>query len=692
MSPWATHWPRALTRLTPRWLTHSIRNKLLAMALLPLLVVLPLLVAALVLWGNAAYDRLLITKVRSDLAVANGYFEQVRVSVGSGTQAVADSHTLHQALAKENLPALEALLKTARVGQGFDFVNLYSPSGQLMSADWTHTPALDATTPALTMAQAAELPAPGIGQAALTRLSAPTLLALAPHLASRIQIPLIATRSAAPTTRTQEDRALVMLSSVPLRDEHGQTHAVLRAGVLLNQNLALIDHINSIVYPSGSLPLGSHGTATLFLDDVRIVTNVRLFQQQRAVGTRVSEAVRDTVLTRGQPWLDRAFVVNDWYVSAYEPLHDHAGQRVGMLYVGYLEEPFRQVKWGMLALIIGIFGLVIVLAALFSLRWARSIFKPVEQMNEAMQQVQDGHASARVGPVAAQDEVGALATHLDQLLDAVDEKTQALQQAARDLDAKVTERTQELAHSNSTLQHTQQQLIQSEKLAAIGQLTASVAHEINNPIAVIQGNLDLMRDLLGAHAQPVRAELTLIDEQVSRMRLIVTQLLQQARPGDYAGYVEPVDVNQAVSSALVLVAHLLNAAPIQVVRELHAHARTDINRQELQQVLINLLSNAIQAMPEGGTLHVHTRDEPDATGCAGVLIRVSDTGPGISAAVYANLFRPFVTTRPQGNGLGLWISKGLLERYGGHIRAHNHRELGQDRPGAVFSVWLPQET
>ena len=105
--------------------------------------------------------------------------------------------------------------------------------------------------------------------------------------------------------------------------------------MLLNQNLPFIDHINRIVYPDGSLPFGSQGTATLFMDDVRITTNVRLFQDERAIGTRVSQAVSDAVLRRGSTWLDRAFVVNDWYVSAYEPLVDGAGQRVGMLYVGY---------------------------------------------------------------------------------------------------------------------------------------------------------------------------------------------------------------------------------------------------------------------------------------------------------------------------------------------------------------------
>jgi signal transduction histidine kinase len=681
------------TWLAPRWLTHSIRNKLLAMALLPLLVVLPLLVGALVVWGNAAYDRLLITKVRSDLAVARGYFDQVLAEIGFGTHAVASSHALYQQLQRRDLAAVQALLARESQRLHFDFINLYQVDGRLITADW-----LPAAVPPT------ELRAPASGaaaiharistdQASLARLEPTELLALAPHLAPRIHIPLIQTRSAAPTTRSVEDRALVMLATTPVRGTDGSIVALLRGGVLLNQNLPFIDHINRIVYPDGSLPFGSHGTATLFMDDVRITTNVRLFQDQRAIGTRVSLAVREAVLTHGETWLDRAFVVNDWYVSAYEPLTDAQGERVGMLYVGYLEEPFRYVKYGMLALIVGIFLLVMVLAALFSLRWARSIFRPLEQMNQTMQRVEDGDTGARVGAVAARDEIGALAGHLDELLDVIDEKTRALQSWAEELDAKVIERTHELAQSNASLQQAQQQLVKSEKLAAIGQLTASVAHEINNPIAVIQGNLDLMRETLGAQAAPVQAELQLLDQQVERMRLIVTQLLQYARPTEYAGYVEAVDVNQTLEDSLVLVAHLLARTRIGVERELQATARAGINRQELQQVVINLLINAIQAMPEGGRLRLRTRDRQDlpGDGKTGVLLEISDSGPGLSERVKERLFRPFFTTKNDGNGLGLWISVGLVERYGGSIEGLNRRELGEDLTGATFRVWLLTE-
>ena len=682
-----------------RWLAASVRHKLLAMALLPLLVVFPLLVLAMAVWSHITYDRLLITKVRSDLGVARGYFDQVLLDVGSGTRGFAGSQRLLAALSAPQSARLQQRLDEARQELGLDFLRLYRPDGQALDGHTAPGSAMpQALRPLLSPAsptspgqptQATSTPK----AAHLLRLDAVSMAQIAPTLQTRLHIPLVSTRNAAPDHRQQEDRAMVVLALHPVRDASGHTVALLAGGLLLNQNLGFIDHINRIVYPEGSLPFGSEGTATLFLDDVRITTNVRLFQDQRAIGTRVSQTVRDRVLGQGQTWLDRAFVVNDWYVSAYDPLLDASGQRIGMLYVGYLESPFRLVRLAMIGIMGLIFLVVMALSAWFSVRWARSIFQPVERMSQTMQRVGAGQPSARVGPLPARDELGALAAHLDQLLDVIDDKTRTLQRWGDELDQKVAERTRELEASNASLQQTQQQLVKSEKLAAIGQLTASIAHEINNPIAVMQGNLDLIRDTLGQHAQPVKDELKLLDEQVERMRLIVTQLLQYARPTEYAGYVETLDLNRTVQDSLVLVAHLLGQTRIHVQTALHASTPVGFNRQELQQVIINLLINAIQAMPQGGVLRLTTQDctlSDNHTGNppkTGAQLHVIDSGPGLAPGVQERLFRPFFTTKNDGNGLGLWISQNLLERYGGRLEAHNL----PDGQGAVFVVTLVGE-
>lgn len=645
-----------------------IRDKLLAMVLLPLVVVLPLLGVVLLWWGNVAFDRLLVTKVRADLAVAQGYFERVQGGIGASVGAIADSHALHLALADPHAD-LVALLQQLKAKDRLDFINLRSADGTLVFTDSGPARRNDRGSPAFAAA------ADGEGRTGLELLSPDQQGLLGTDARARIDVPLLATRNAAPTARRQEDRAMLLLSTHAVHAADGRLIGYVQGGVLLNRNLAFIDHINEIVYPEGSLPFGSRGTATLFLGDVRISTNVRLFgseQQQRAIGTRVSQAVRDAVLGRGSTWLDRAFVVDQWYVSAYEPLADSAGRRIGMLYVGFLERPFQLLKIAVVASIGAIFFAVMAVAAVVSLRWARTIFGPLERMEATMRRVEDGALDARVGAVGSGDEIGRLAGHLDRLLETIARNTQALRRWNAELDAKVAERS-------AQLESAQAQLVRSEKLATVGQLTASIAHEVNNPIAVIQGNVDLLRELLPREvAASVAPELKLVDEQIQRMRLIVNQLLQFARPTEFAGYVESLAPAQVVEDCLVLVGHLLAQTRIEVRRELRAERRVAINRQELQQVIVNLLVNAIAAMAGGGTLTLGTHDKGDA-----VEIVVADTGPGLPAELLTQLFQPFVTRKKDGNGLGLWISRGIVERYGGTITAAN-----RDGGGAVFTVRL----
>lgn len=659
----------------------SLRHKLLAMVLLPLAGILPLLAAALLWWGDAAFDRLLITKVRADLGVADGYFERVLAEVAAGATALAESHALRLAMASDD-DALVRLLQQTRSRLSLDYINLRAPDGTVLLTD------SGIVSPATTPAPPGPAPANGIAV-----LSGAELAVLGPALRGRIDVPLLPTRNAAPATGDVERRAMVLQANEAVRAPDGRVLARIQTGVLLNRNLPFIDHINQIVYPPGSLPFGSVGTATLFLDDVRISTNVRLFGDAshadapdgsgRAIGTRVSHVVRDAVLGRGHTWLDRAFVVNDWYVSAYQPLRDGAGQRVGMLYVGFLEQPFRWLKYGALAAIGALFVAAMLAAAFVSLRWARRIVQPVQQMEATMRRVEGGDRTARVGAVGSTDELGQLARHFDRLLDTIDGHTRALQQWNAELDAKVAQRTQALETRTRELADTQAHLLRNEKMAAMGQLTASIAHEVNNPIAVLQGNLDLMRELLPPEAAAqVHSELRVADEQIDRMRLIVTQLLQFARPGEYVSYVATVDTRRQIEDALVLVGPVLARAGVTIRTDFAATVQPAIHPHELQQVLVNLLMNAAEATPDGGELDIRSRDTDD-----GVEITLTDSGGGLAAELMDQLFKPFVTRKKDGTGLGLWISRTIIERYGGELRAAN-RDDG--RAGAVFTVRLPR--
>jgi len=666
-----------LTRFRARF-RSSVRVKLVLMALLPLLVMMPILIGLMWYWGNTHYQSLLNFKINSDLAVAHEYFGRVKDSIGNRVGSLAASEKLASAMMAREPDTLKAFLASAREQHRLDFLNLLDADGNLQAAGSDlASPGAYGSWPVVAKALG------GVADTVVDVFPPGTLTNLDLRLRERAQIPILPTRNAAPSERKREERGLVIHSAAPILNRAGKLVAVLQGGQLLNRNLAFVDNINSLVYGEGSLPAGSDGTATLFLDDVRIATNLRLFEGERALGTRVSHQVRDKVLGRGEVWTDRAFVVNDWYVSGYEPVVDSFGKRVGMLYVGFLEAPFASAKRRALLVIGALFLVLGVLGSMVSLRWARRVFEPLERMNRAIREIEVGDTGARVGTVRTGDEIGLLAAHFDKLLDTLESRNRELRRWGEALDTKVAERTLELERANQHLRDAQRQLVLSEKLAAVGQLTAGVAHEINNPVAMIQGNLDVVKEQLGSAARPVAEEIRLIDQQVNRIRDIITRLLQFAQPGEYAGYVEDVDVNAAVTDCVNLARHLAGKRGIDVIADCRASRRAGINRGELQQVIVNLLVNAVHAMPKGGTITLKTRDWGDR----GVVISVADSGCGIRREDLPRIFDPFFTTKKQeGTGLGLSISYALVERYGGTISVES--AWGK---GAEFSVWLLTE-
>lgn len=652
--------------------TRSVRFKLLAIALLPTLVILPLLLGVMMVRWNGKFDALLTSKVSADLTIAHQYFTHILENTGEQINALGQSVSFQDVLATDDAGAVAKLLETQRETLGLDFLYLSEGSdlntGAGQSGNW----------PVIYRALS------GTSSTSVDIFSNAELAAVSSKLAERAQLDLVDTPNAVPTTRDRETRGMVVHSASPVTLPSGQK-AVLVGGILLNQNLGFIDTINDLVYRENSLPEGSQGTATLFLDDVRISTNVRLFEDRRALGTRVSSAVRQTVLEDGKVWLDSAFVVNDWYISAYEPIKDSYGKRVGMLYVGFLETPFTQTKYESLLILIGAFLFVAALSVPIFLRWARGIFKPLERMTTTIAQVESGDFSARTNLNKVRDEITLVADHLDDLLDQVQERDKRLRAWNDELNARVDARTSELRKANLALEETTKQLIMSEKLAAIGEITAGVAHEINNPVAVLQGNLDVLRDLLGEHAKLGDTEFRLIDEQVNRINLIVTKLLQFAKPEEYAGFVERHSVPLVIEDCMPLIAHLLGRAEIDVVRDHQSTRLVLMNRTELQQVLVNLMVNALHAMPERGTLTLIDVDEM-RRGRPGVRITICDTGIGMTPDVLNRIFDPFYTTkRREGTGLGLSITKTLIDRQSGFLDV-----TSTPGKGTEFTIWLPE--
>lgn len=641
---------------------NSVRLRLLILALLPLIVLMPLLLWLGMTRWTADYDRVLIANVESDLRIAEQYLEQLKTRTGADVASIAGSAQFHQ-----NTRAHETFLMSHAQDKGLDFLYFLKDAeiGQL--ARW----------PVILRAKN------GQTATALDIFAQSDLAALADKtsvsLASQAQFDLVPTEAARPTERLVEDRGMVIHAAAPVPGG-----GVLIGGILLNRNLQFIDTINELVYANAVTGGTRHGTATLFLDDVRISTNVRLFDDERALGTRVSEAVRAAVLDHGETWLDRAFVVDDWYISGYLPLTDSFGGRVGMLYVGFLEAPFTAAKQAAMWWMLAAFAAVLALSAPVFLWLAKGIFAPLERMIQTMRSVTRGNFAARNAVGGRLDEIGQVAGHLDHLLDQVQERDARLRASARELEARVEERTRALKQANDKLEETYQQLVTSEKLASIGEITAGVAHEINNPVAVIQGNVDVMREVLGPQARDVETELDLIDKQIARIEAIVGKLLTFARPDQGVSEDQIIHLPDVIEDCLVLVDHVLSAAGVKVRLDVEDAPPVRIAPGEMQQVIINLITNAAQAMEPGGCLTLRVSPVYHG-GALGTQMEVEDTGPGLPADVLGKLFDPFFTTKlSEGTGLGLSISQTLIQRAGGRITAENAAS-----GGARFVIWLP---
>lgn len=645
----------------------SVRLRLLVLALLPLIVLLPLMLGVGISRWAARYDALLIANVASDLRIAEQYLQRILDNSETDVQGLANSVIFNDALSARG-PEFNQLLLEYREKLGFDFLT-YLPRSQAANTKW---PVVESVLDS--------------GSASTIDIFGETdLLQVSAAIADQAKIPLIETKAAVPTQRVIEDRGMVVHTAthVDLAGYEG----ILVGGTLLNRNLGFIDTINDLVYRESDADGARQGTATLFLEDVRVSTNVRLFEDVRALGTRVSAEVRGAVLDEGRTWLDRAFVVNDWYISGYLPIEDSFGQRVGMLYVGFLEAPFKAAKQSAYWSIFAAFMVVVLLTVPLFLRIARGIFSPLEQMSETMRLVEEGDLEARIGPTGTRDEIGAVAFHLDTLLDQVRDRDRALRDWADELNTRVDQRTEELRDANKQLETTFQQLVVSEKLASIGEITAGVAHEINNPVAVIQGNVDVMREALGDQAKTVKTELGLIDRQVQRITAIVGKLLQFARPNEFSASQEAVALDEVVEDCLVLVGYGISQGSTKVIRDFQPAPEVRIDHGELQQIMINLIVNALQAMGGDGTLTLRIFSK-EVEGRSGACVEVEDSGEGIPENILEAVFDPFFTTKPgEGSGLGLSISQTLVQRAGGLITARNG-----EKQGSIFSVWLPAVT
>lgn len=307
---------------------------------------------------------------------------------------------------------------------------------------------------------------------------------------------------------------------------------------------------------------------------------------------------------------------------------------------------------------------------------AQSIARPILQLRAISQEVASGDLDQEV-EIKRADEIGELAHAFGTMTHRLKERTD---EAAR-LYAETVQRNTELAVINERLQSTQAQLVQSEKLASVGQLTAGIVHDVKNPLAVIKGVAEELHEEIGLDPS-TRGKLRSIRDSATRASTIVTDLLKFARQS--TPELHRRDMRETIRSALRLTEYLTRKGAVEVSTDLpELPVRVTYDAQQMEQVLINLITNAVQAMPDGGKLHLALADIE-----GGVRIDLVDTGHGIRKENLPRIFDPFFTTKPEGEGtgLGLSISFGIVSRHGGRIDVRS--EVGV---GTTFSVFLPEE-
>jgi two-component system NtrC family sensor kinase len=616
---------------------------------------------SLIVGGRLLYKAVLseaTNRIRLDLNTAREIYHN-RIK---GVEVVLDTTSLGSGfraeLKAQDTSALVDRFKQLASYAELDFVGIVTKEGTTLCRIGPHpipTKKTQIPNPIANLALRRRVPISGT-----VVVSRKFLLAEDPRLADQAMIRVLPTPRAAPRAEEEETAGMALAAAIPVL-EGTQLIGILYGGILLNRNFSIVDQVRDTVFQQEIYKGRNIGTATIFFKDIRISTNVLGPGKERAIGTRISEEVGEQVLQAGGKWTGRAFVVSDWYITAYEPITDIFDERAGMLYVGVLEAKYADIRRKALSVFVLLTIAGIALAIGLGYFLESVILRPVHRLIKASTEVSQGNFSPNVGPVST-SEIGVLQKTFADMLTSLQERDRRLK-------------------AESEIK-----LLQSEKQASIGRLAAGVAHEINNPLT---GVLTFTHMLLQRKdiKEDMRSDLETIAQQTERVRKIVKNLLDFSR--QTALNPELTDINYLVES---VVSMMKNQA---LVKGIDLQCNPDeglplitLDANQIQSVLFNLLLNALDATEQDDTIVVTTGIgiSGNAADPQGVEITIRDTGCGISGEHIDKLFDPFFSTKDvgQGTGLGLAISYGIVQHHGGTIWVQS--EVGK---GSTFTVWLP---
>ena len=592
-------------------------------------------------------------KVKLDLNTAREiYHEKIR-EIKTSIRLTALRFFIKDAFLKNNMESLETELKRIRVRESLDILTLTDKNGKVLLR--THNPKLFGDNQAkdeiikAVIKEKKEIASTEIVQKK-------ELLKEGDDLTNQACIEFVETPKARQRTEKEKTSGMIIKAASPIFNYEGDLIGVLYGGVLLNRNYEIVDKIKDIVYRGETYKGKDIGTATIFQDDLRISTNVKTKDGNRAIGTRVSEEVYEQVVIKGNPWIDRAFVVNDWYITAYEPIKNIKKDIIGILYVGILEEEFmdmkRETSWTFLWITLA--GIIVAFAVSYLL--GNSIIKPIQSLVSASHILAEGDLNHRV-ECKSKDEIGELARTFNFMANSIKERDEQLKE------------------------NTERKIMESERLAIVGQLAAGVAHEINNPLGsiLLYSNL-LLEDMKEENL--IKENLKKIVEQTTRCKEIVKGLLDFSRLT--IAEMKFTNVHEIIENVLSLVKNQSMFQNVDIITDFNRSLPVImLDKAKIQQVFINILLNAVESMDGQGKLTIETCYSADGKF---LNVNFTDTGYGIKKENMRKIFDPFFSAghKPHSTGLGLSISYGIIKKHKGNISVKS--KVGK---GSTFTVSLP---
>ena len=477
-----------------------------------------------------------------------------------------------------------------------------------------------------------------------------------PQLAEQAYFKYIDTPLALDREETEETAGMMLKAAAPIVDEQHNLIGVVYGGVLLNRNYEIVDKVKQTVYNDFVYKGQDIGTATIFQDDVRISTNVKNEDGSRAIGTRVTEEVYNKVVNKGERWIDRAYVVNNWFITAYEPIYDAYNRIVGILYVGVLEQKYLDIRSQTILTFLAITLAGALFALVVAYYFAQRILVPINRLVTASKEVAQGNLDVKVN-VATNDELQYLADSFNAMALSLKRREEQLRE------------------------FTTQKIMESERLALIGQLSANVAHELNNPLTGIVTYSHLLLERIPLD-DPNRNSISKIVVQANRSKDIIRGLLdfsRQRKPD-----MTVCDITSILKECVSLVEDQALFLNIKIRKEWDPNLPPGVvDPSQIERVFMNIIINAAEAMESSGLLTLTSRFDPVEQD---IVIDIKDSGPGISEENLEKVFDPFFTTKDvgHGTGLGLAISYGIVTKHGGTLTLHS-----EEGKGTTFSIRLP---